>query len=86
MNKNKAQNIDKTPEQDNQVDVVVIFLGWLNEKYPDVHLTEIQSKMLKSHFSLNEYFTIARGIGKTFLFDKVKEFEKEKEFGWSGKI
>ena len=58
------------------------FFGWLRYSHPDVRFLPIQVELVRAHFARKEgLFSavfIARGGGKTFTRNLIKEYEARK--------
>ena len=53
-----------------------LFLKWLEEKHPEVELTELQLIALRRFYDI-----LPVGAGKTFLINLLAEAEKDK-YDW----
>ena len=58
------------------------FFGWLGYRHPDVRLLPIQVELARAHFARKEglfsVVFVARGGGKTYVANLIKEYEARK--------
>ena len=52
------------------------FIAWLEREYPEVKLGNFQI-MLLDNYCESLKISVGLATGKTFLFEKIKQFEEE---------
>ena len=72
------QLLSRQVETQVRLQTVVRFWEWWKKNYSDIIPTFVQEEMVSAHFSKKTiYINNPRACGKVFIFEKIKEFEKE---------